>query len=169
MGGLSKDPTPNTCVTVCGVGGTSILYIMSKIFKGLLMLKIRRPCFLVWCSKPGHAAASHASCVHHFRPDTSELVKFCYTIPDHRCGNPVCSHPTECTFAETGHEGLAHIQHSRSVKLTHNAEARHCCAAQDACTEACQQAVCTDVHQVPAWNDACLKRCTAECMRGRSF
>ena len=21
MGGLSKDPTPNTCVTVCGVGG----------------------------------------------------------------------------------------------------------------------------------------------------
>jgi len=41
--------------------------------------------------------------------------------------------------------------------------------AQDACTEACQQAVCTNMHQVPAWNDACLKRCTAECMRGRSF
>ncbi len=22
MGGLSKDPTPNTCVTVCGISGT---------------------------------------------------------------------------------------------------------------------------------------------------
>ena len=23
--------------------------------------------------------------------------------------------------------------------------------------------------QVPAWNDACLKRCTSECARGRTF
>ena len=42
-------------------------------------------------------------------------------------------------------------------------------AAVDACTEACQRAVCTNTHQVPAWNDACLKRCTSECTRGRTF
>jgi len=41
-------------------------------------------------------------------------------------------------------------------------------AALDACNEACQRAVCTNLHQVPAWNDACLKRCTAECLRGRA-
>ena len=41
-------------------------------------------------------------------------------------------------------------------------------AAQDACNEACQRAVCTNLHQVPAWNDACLKRCTTECLRGRA-
>eukprot|EP00884_Botryococcus_braunii_P014645 jgi/Botrbrau1/23181/Bobra.0041s0031.1 len=38
----------------------------------------------------------------------------------------------------------------------------------DSCTEACQRAVCMNMHQVPAWNDACLKRCTAECMKGRT-
>ncbi|KAK9795212.1 hypothetical protein WJX73_001275 [Symbiochloris irregularis] len=41
-------------------------------------------------------------------------------------------------------------------------------SATDACTEACQRAVCTSLHQVPAWNDACLKRCTTECLRGRA-
>ena len=35
----------------------------------------------------------------------------------------------------------------------------------DACTEACQRAVCSGTHQVPAWNDACLKRCSTECVR----
>ena len=44
-----------------------------------------------------------------------------------------------------------------------------CAAATDACTEACQRGVCTNMHQVPAWNDACLKRCTTECTRGRTF
>ena len=37
----------------------------------------------------------------------------------------------------------------------------------DACTEACAKAVCVNQHQVPAWNDACLKRCAAECLKGR--
>ena len=38
----------------------------------------------------------------------------------------------------------------------------------DACTEACQQAVCTSMHQVPAWNEACISRCSTECQkRGR--
>ncbi|WIA12841.1 hypothetical protein OEZ85_006468 [Tetradesmus obliquus] len=40
-------------------------------------------------------------------------------------------------------------------------------SAHDACADACQRAVCSVPHQVPAWNDACLKRCTAECMKGR--
>lgn len=39
---------------------------------------------------------------------------------------------------------------------------------EDACAEACQRAVCASLHQVPAWNDACLKRCTTECTRGRA-
>ena len=38
----------------------------------------------------------------------------------------------------------------------------------DACGEACQRAVCASLHQVPAWNDACLKRCATECARGRA-
>ncbi|KAL0041538.1 hypothetical protein WJX79_006787 [Trebouxia sp. C0005] len=42
-------------------------------------------------------------------------------------------------------------------------------SATDACTEACQKTVCTNMQQVPAWNDSCLQRCTAECLRGRSF
>ena len=41
-------------------------------------------------------------------------------------------------------------------------------AREDACAEACQRAVCASPHQVPAWNDACLKRCTTECTRGRA-
>jgi hypothetical protein len=41
-------------------------------------------------------------------------------------------------------------------------------AAPDACTDACQRAVCSIPHQVPAWNDSCLKRCTAECLKGRA-
>lgn len=40
--------------------------------------------------------------------------------------------------------------------------------AHDACVEACQRSVCSIPHQVPAWNEACLKRCTAECMKGRA-
>jgi hypothetical protein len=41
-------------------------------------------------------------------------------------------------------------------------------AALDACTDACQRAVCSTPHQVPAWNDACLKRCTEQCLKGRA-
>jgi hypothetical protein len=41
-------------------------------------------------------------------------------------------------------------------------------AAHDACAEACQRAVCSNPHSVPAWNEACLKRCTAECLKGRA-
>ena len=41
-------------------------------------------------------------------------------------------------------------------------------AAVDSCTEACQQAVCTTMHQVPAWNEACITRCSTECQRGRA-
>ena len=35
----------------------------------------------------------------------------------------------------------------------------------DACTEACQRAVCVNAYQVPSWNDQCLKSCTLECQR----
>ncbi|GLI65682.1 hypothetical protein VaNZ11_009289 [Volvox africanus] len=38
-------------------------------------------------------------------------------------------------------------------------------SAVDACTEACQRAVCVTPSTVPAWNEACTKRCTAECIR----
>lgn len=39
---------------------------------------------------------------------------------------------------------------------------------RDACAEACQRAVCAVPHRVPAWNDACVRRCAAECMKGRA-
>ena len=38
----------------------------------------------------------------------------------------------------------------------------------DACTEACQRSVCSLPHTVPAWQDQCNKRCTQECLRGRT-
>lgn len=38
----------------------------------------------------------------------------------------------------------------------------------DACTEACQRCVCSLPHTVPAWQDQCNKRCTQECLRGRT-
>jgi len=41
-------------------------------------------------------------------------------------------------------------------------------SASDACVDACQRSVCSQVHQVPDWNDQCLKRCTTECLKGRT-
>lgn len=38
-------------------------------------------------------------------------------------------------------------------------------ARADACSEACQRAVCANLHQVPAWNDACMRRCESECLK----
>ncbi|GFR47341.1 hypothetical protein Agub_g9036 [Astrephomene gubernaculifera] len=38
-------------------------------------------------------------------------------------------------------------------------------SAVDACTEACQRAVCVAATHVPAWNEGCIRRCTAECLR----
>ena len=38
----------------------------------------------------------------------------------------------------------------------------------DSCTESCQRVVCMNMHQVPSWNDQCLKRCTLECQKGRA-
>lgn len=37
-------------------------------------------------------------------------------------------------------------------------------SAVEACTEACQRAVCSGTHSVPAWNDACLRRCATGCL-----
>ncbi|GMH43903.1 hypothetical protein BSKO_11837 [Bryopsis sp. KO-2023] len=42
-------------------------------------------------------------------------------------------------------------------------------SAGDACSDACQRAVCANMHQVPAWNEACTTRCTNECMKGRTI
>ena len=41
-------------------------------------------------------------------------------------------------------------------------------SSSDACVEACQRSVCSQVHQVPDWNDQCLKRCATECLKGRA-
>ncbi|XP_064970476.1 uncharacterized protein At5g64816-like isoform X1 [Musa acuminata AAA Group] len=35
----------------------------------------------------------------------------------------------------------------------------------DACADACARTVCVNQHQVPNWNDICLKRCQSECLR----
>lgn len=35
----------------------------------------------------------------------------------------------------------------------------------DACADACARSVCVIQHQVPNWNDVCLKRCQSECLR----
>ncbi|XP_068643577.1 uncharacterized protein At5g64816-like [Aristolochia californica] len=35
----------------------------------------------------------------------------------------------------------------------------------DACADACARTVCVNQHQVPNWNDLCLKRCQSECLR----
>jgi len=40
----------------------------------------------------------------------------------------------------------------------------------DACADACARTVCVNQHQVPNWNDICLRRCQSECLRlSRSF
>ena len=41
-------------------------------------------------------------------------------------------------------------------------------AAVDACRDACNRVVCNNMHQVPAWNEACESRCSAECQKGRA-
>lgn len=35
----------------------------------------------------------------------------------------------------------------------------------DACSDACARTVCVDQHQVPNWNDVCLRRCQSECLK----
>lgn len=35
----------------------------------------------------------------------------------------------------------------------------------DACTDACARTVCVNQHQVPNWNDICLRRCQSECLK----
>ncbi|XP_060199050.1 uncharacterized protein At5g64816-like [Lycium barbarum] len=35
----------------------------------------------------------------------------------------------------------------------------------DACADACARTVCVNQHQVPNWNDICLKSCQSECLR----
>lgn len=35
----------------------------------------------------------------------------------------------------------------------------------DSCTDACAKTVCVNQHQVPNWNDICLRRCQTECLR----
>ncbi|XP_073525820.1 uncharacterized protein [Phyllobates terribilis] len=35
----------------------------------------------------------------------------------------------------------------------------------DACTDACARTVCVNQHQVPNWNDICLRRCQTECLK----
>ncbi|KAJ3673703.1 hypothetical protein LUZ60_005695 [Juncus effusus] len=35
----------------------------------------------------------------------------------------------------------------------------------DACADACVRTVCVNQHQVPNWNDICLKRCQSECLK----
>ncbi|KAG6482354.1 uncharacterized protein At5g64816-like [Zingiber officinale] len=35
----------------------------------------------------------------------------------------------------------------------------------DACADACARTVCVNQHQVPNWNDICMKRCQSECLR----
>jgi hypothetical protein len=35
----------------------------------------------------------------------------------------------------------------------------------DACDDACTRTVCVNQHQVPNWNDVCLKRCQSECLK----
>ncbi|KZV55683.1 hypothetical protein F511_28428 [Dorcoceras hygrometricum] len=35
----------------------------------------------------------------------------------------------------------------------------------DACSDACARTVCINQHQVPNWNDVCLRRCQNECLK----
>ncbi|KAK9110580.1 hypothetical protein Sjap_018640 [Stephania japonica] len=35
----------------------------------------------------------------------------------------------------------------------------------DACADACARTVCVNQHQVPNWNDICLRRCQTECIK----
>ncbi|KAL8530756.1 hypothetical protein ACS0TY_007702 [Phlomoides rotata] len=35
----------------------------------------------------------------------------------------------------------------------------------DACADTCARTVCVNQHQVPNWNDICLRRCQNECLK----
>jgi hypothetical protein len=100
LGKLAKDPTHNSCITVCGVSGAAA-GLMGR-WPRVRRARMRR--------RSGCSATAP--------PNPS---------------NPLVAPP--------GH---------------------------DACVEACQRSVCSIPHQVPAWNESCLKRCTSECMKGRA-
>ncbi|KAJ0100784.1 hypothetical protein Patl1_05750 [Pistacia atlantica] len=38
-------------------------------------------------------------------------------------------------------------------------------SAIDACADACVRTVCVNQHQVPNWNDICLRKCQSECLK----
>jgi len=134
LGSLAKEPTRDTCVTVCGVSGNSVGSAAS-----MTVIAAPHKCNPGATSSPALPAA-HAfnlkclfvsACELQFLMMTTCLVQ------------PVMPPAVSCTCPCTP-------------------------AAHDACTDACQRAVCSIPHQVPAWNDSCLKRCTAECLKGRA-
>lgn len=112
LGSLAKEPTRDTCVTVCGVSGACL----------------QQPQHPVLLSPPMQLHASQTAA-----PVTASQPP------------GMCSH--------------TNVRLLLPAVLT---------AAHDACTDACQRAVCSIPHQVPAWNDSCIKRCTAECLKGRA-
>jgi hypothetical protein len=83
-----------------------------------------------------------------------------------RCG----AHPSAVLIplpAQPCEHGMVCVSHLQDA--TPNTCVTVCgTSSVDACTDACQRAVCTTVHQVPAWNDNCLSRCSTECQRGRT-
>eukprot|EP00955_Chlamydomonas_euryale_P113626 366228-Chlamydomonas_euryale.AAC.18 len=117
----AQDPTPDTCVTVCGTSGRQT----------------------GWMNMP------------HMRLHGAVLGTLTYCEFADRCVENVVWQPrvfSDCLYTE--------VTSALPVCIR---------AAVDACTEACLQTVCVNRHHVPAWNENCLKRCKAECLKGRSI
>ena len=112
----------------------------------LLSFNLHGHASLLWNSSAAFAAGRHAK---HMRDGMWGL----------RCEYTICRQ--HVPLNEHGFHGPSSVLHVLSIPIV-------CAyAGVDACEDACQRAVCLNMHQVPAWNDACLRKCTSECVRGR--
>ena len=86
-----------------------------------------------------------------------------------QCAEFMCTVGSLLTFACKcwGWRNCSKLAHLYKISNLHHSSVM-CGAGMDACEDACQRAVCANMHQVPAWNDACLRKCTSECARGRA-
>jgi hypothetical protein len=144
---LAQEPTPNTCVTVCGVSSACKAPCAARHF-GCRLHRLAHagrqfvhsagfPCRLFALTRraPRAYRCSHG-CMHRGVPARG--------VPEHAPGT------VASPLVEPPAGGSLRAAAAADAALTPDVTLSPPCA------------------QVPAWNDACLKRCTLECHRGRT-
>lgn len=150
--GRMRAPTPHLCVSACAR---------------------RTGCCGAWAGCPRTPRPTPASpCVACRVRAAAQHVSLCFACVCCACcgaalrpAPPICVARRATKLCPPAPATATDVWHGRHARCSPGNTTR---AASDSCQDACQRAVCMNMHQVPAWNEACLKRCTTECERGRA-